>query len=48
MAATTLREPGITPYLLFLVFAATLGPAQFGYHLVSPAYKARSIYILTL
>lgn len=27
--------PGkITPYLIYLVFVTTLGPLQFGYHLV--------------
>jgi hypothetical protein len=28
-------QPGITFYLIYLVAIATLGPAQFGYHLVS-------------
>lgn len=28
--------PGkVTPYLVYLVFITTLGPLQFGYHLVS-------------
>lgn len=25
----------VTPYLVYLVFVTTLGPLQFGYHLVS-------------
>lgn len=31
-----LSSAGITPYLIFLVFVTTLGPLQFGYHLVWP------------
>lgn len=32
--------PGpVTPYLIYLVFITTLGPLQFGYHLVlGPSY----------
>lgn len=36
MAGSTGRPPSkITPYLVYLVFITTLGPFQFGYHLVS-------------
>lgn len=35
MASGSTRS-SITPYLLYLVFVATLGPLQFGYHLVCP------------
>jgi hypothetical protein len=36
MSPTTPARSGLTPYLLFLVFVTTLGPLQFGYHLVCP------------
>lgn len=30
-----MAQPRVTPYLIYLVFITTLGPLQFGYHLVS-------------
>lgn len=41
----------VTPYLVYLVFITTLGPLQFGYHLVSitfPHLKPQILLILTL
>ena len=29
-----LTQAQVTPYLVFLIFIVTLGPLQFGYHLV--------------
>lgn len=32
--------PGkVTPYLIYLVFVTTLGPLQFGYHLVCLGFQ---------
>lgn len=33
----------VTPYLIYLVFVTTLGPLQFGYHLVQVAEFQRRI-----
>ena len=33
---TRQRFRDVTPYLLYLVIVAALGPLQFGFHLVSP------------
>jgi hypothetical protein len=42
----------VTPYLILLVFIATLGPLQFGYHLVciqgtSPPYREKHWKLFT-
>lgn len=34
MATGDSTSSQVTPYLIFLVFIVTLGPLQFGYHLV--------------
>jgi hypothetical protein len=34
MATGDSTRSQVTPYLIYLVFIATLGPLQFGYHLV--------------
>lgn len=36
--ANEVASSGITPYLVFLIFVTTLGPLQFGYHLVRSHY----------
>jgi hypothetical protein len=35
MASDEMARSRVTPYLIYLVFITTLGPLQFGYHLVS-------------
>lgn len=37
MATGNSASSRVTPYLIYLVFIATLGPLQFGYHLVRMA-----------
>jgi len=36
----------VTPYLVLLVVVATLGPLQFGYHLVRPKNGLWSVIVV--
>lgn len=46
-AKTMVSPSKITPYLIYLVFVATLGPFQFGFHLVCTTATRSAATFLT-
>jgi hypothetical protein len=45
MVLGTSTPSKVTPYLIYLVFIVTLGPLQFGYHLVRQIIALKPTFI---